>query len=110
MEETEQIRIVHDIRNDLFKAEDNILNLKALPDRDDDDIRNRAIQYLNVCEWYSLLVNKNRIKMQDLIDYFKPKMCDAYRDTLGSYPDLKNNPTKFKEFKELCKRLGCADH
>jgi hypothetical protein len=45
---------------------------------------------LNVCEWYSLLVNKNQITIKDLKDYFLPKMLEAYRDVLSRYDDLKS--------------------
>jgi hypothetical protein len=109
MEETEQTKIVHDIRNNLFQAEDNILKLKSVQDKDDEDVRSRAIRYLNVCEWYSLLVNRNLVKMQELIDYFKPNMCDPYKNILGLYPDLKNDRTKFREFKNLCNKLECEN-
>jgi hypothetical protein len=81
MKRSEQIRIVHDIRSDLFQAENNVLESTAKGNAE--DIKNRAIQYLNVWEWYSLLVNKDQIIMQDLIDHFKPKICEAYRDILS---------------------------
>jgi hypothetical protein len=106
MKKSEQIRIVHDIRNDLTRAENNIL--ESVNGTDEEDAKNRAIQYLNVCEWYALLVNKDQITMQELKDHYAPKMLKAC-DIFDSYSDLKEDESKFKELKSLCKRLRCEN-
>jgi hypothetical protein len=76
MKKSEQLKIVHDIRNDLAQAENNILETTIKGS--EEDFKNRAIQYLNVCEWYSLLVNKDQITMQEIKDHYAPKMLKAY--------------------------------
>src|SRR6476620_3444958 len=110
LKKIEQIKIVYDIEREMSQLEDILLKLESIDNKSEVEVKNRAIQYLNVCEWYSLLVNNGQIYMQDLIDHFAPKMCCAYKDILGSYPDLKEDETKFKQFRTLCKRLKCGDN
>jgi hypothetical protein len=103
MKQSEQIRAAHDLRNSLFQAENNVL--ESTKSRNQEDVKFRTIQYLNVCEWYSFLVNKDQIRIKDIKDYFAPKMLEAYHHVLGKYDDLRDDPNKFKELKAMCKTL-----
>src|SRR5437867_1422532 len=58
MRSSEQIKIAHDIGNDLTSAENEIKRIGSTGNKD--DLRYSSIQYLNVWEWFSFLVNKDQ--------------------------------------------------
>ena len=98
----EQMKIAHDIMRDFSEAEDKILNTS----HESNKWKLRHLQYLNVSEWLSFLVNHGEITNKNIIDYFKPLLVEDYHEVFG-LPELeseRNNPEDFKEFKELYKK------
>lgn len=124
MKNTEQIKIAHDISNQIaitslrfkdelkrygeylkWKADDGDLT-KPEPKFDIDDLKFTATQYLNQLEWLSFLINKKQIFDDDLIDYFKPSMLEDHYTILDLFPEFKD---KFEEFNKLCEKWKKED-
>jgi hypothetical protein len=108
MSQSEQVRIVHDINNNLALAEDAVI--QAWDKEDPDEIKLRHMQYLNIWEWYSFLVNRDQITIQELVQYNKKSICEDYRMIFELYPDLKEDNESYKEFKELYRKLNCENN
>lgn len=100
MKESEQIKIANDVENRLTESENRILEAKK--NNDVEDIKDRYIQYLNVWEFFSLLIKDKRITMSSLMNYYKPTMLEDYKEIFDYYPELKQDDSRFKEFKTLC--------
>jgi hypothetical protein len=100
LKETEQIKIANDIENRLSEAESRLF--EAEKSKNPEELEDRFIQYLNVWEFFSLLIRDKKITMRSLLDYYKPTMLDDYKEIFDSYPDLKKDNTRIKEFKALC--------
>lgn len=100
LKETEQIKIANDIENRLHETENRILEVEK--SNNPEELKDRYIQYLNVWEFFSLLIRDKKITMSSLLDFYKPMMLDDYKEILDYYPDIKNDNTRFKEFKMLC--------
>jgi hypothetical protein len=99
LKETEQIKIADSLENRLHDVENRIL--EAEKGKNLEELKDRYIQYLNVWEFFSLLIRDKKITMPSLLDYYKPTMLDDYKEIFNHYPDLKNDNTRFKEFKTL---------
>jgi hypothetical protein len=99
IKENEQIKIAHEIGNNLFQAE-NIIKVE-IEKRNTDQIKIANVQYLNVWDWFSFLINKEYVTSQEIINYHKPTMLRDYDVIFGQYPDLKVEG-KFEEFRKLC--------
>jgi hypothetical protein len=106
MKKSEQVRIAHDIGNNLALAESSIID--AIKGGNLDVIKLRYVQYLNVWEWFSFLVNKKQITIQELIDHYKPTMLKDRDGLFKQYPEF-DKEDKFVEFRALCKKLECED-
>jgi len=107
MSQSEQVRIVHDINNNLAHAEDAVM--QAWNKEDPDEIKLRHMQYLNIWEWYSFLVNRDQITIQELVQYNKKSICEDYQMIFKLYSGLKEDKDSYKEFKELCRKLNCQN-
>src|SRR5215211_4104129 len=99
LKETEQIKIADSLENRLHDVENRIL--EAEKGKNLEELKDRYIQYLNVWEFFSLLIRDKKITMPSLLDYYKPTMLGEYKEIFDTYPDLKDD-TRFKEFKTLC--------
>src|SRR5215211_3671140 len=99
LKETEQIKIANDIENRLSDAESRLF--EAEKSNNPEELKDRFIQYLNIWEFFSLLIRDKKITMPSLLDYYKPTMLGEYKEIFDTYPDLKDD-TRFKEFKTLC--------
>ena len=105
MSQSEQVRIIHDINNNLALAEDAVI--QACGREDPEEIKLRHMQYLNIWEWYSFLVNRDQITIKELVQYNKKSICEDYEMIFKLYTDLKDDEESYKEFKELCRKLKC---
>lgn len=102
MKYSDQIKIVHDIMQNRQMAENAIIETSNAGKVD--DIILRFTQYLNVWEWYSLLVNKEQITMPEIINYYKDIMLKERKEIFEAFPEL-DDENKFKEYRALCKEL-----
>jgi hypothetical protein len=103
MKRSEQVKMAHDIGNNLTQAENEIRKVSSTGNHD--DIKYSYMQYLNVWEWFAFLVNKDQITIKEIINYHKPTLLKDYDNIFAGYPDLKNDNTKYKEFKVLYEKL-----
>jgi hypothetical protein len=100
---SEQVRIASDISKDLTEIENMILKVPG--DFAHQDIRRRRhIQYLNVWEWFSLLVNHREITNETILDHFKPNLIRDHDAIFKEYRDLKDDDNKFPQFKTLYRK------
>jgi hypothetical protein len=53
----------------------------------------RHKQYLNVWEWFALLVNNDELKDENILEYFRPLFLNDYKVYSDSemFPALKDN-------------------
>jgi hypothetical protein len=99
---SEQIKICQDIQNQLKDAESRLLDFS---DTDYEILKEgkkvRTIQYLNVWEWFSLLVNENEITHESVLEHFKPNLLRDHEAIFNEYTDLRDNADEFPQFKKL---------
>jgi hypothetical protein len=100
---SEQVRMGFDIGNNLTASENQII--KAGSTGDNDELYYAYMQHLNNWEWFSFLVNKHQITMKEIKEFYQPGMLKDYESIFTKYPDLKNDKTRYKEFKSLCEKL-----
>ena len=102
IKESNQIQIVQDIMNNRQMAENNII--ETLNSEKFNDLIFRYTQYLNVWEWYSFLVNKEKITLPEIKNFYKETMLKDRKDIFEQFPEL-DDENKFREFRALCKEL-----
>lgn len=98
------MRLSKEIVNDLDSLD------KDLPEVPDGDKERLAIwqqRLFNRLEWISLLMNNDRIKLNELRRYFEPLIVSWYKDGFLRYAEEseKEDPNKFKELKKFYKSL-----
>lgn len=106
MKESDQIRIVHDIMINRQLAENAII--ETMNAEKFDDVIFRFTQYLNLWEWYSLLVNKKQITIPEIINHHKDMMLKERKEIFEAFPEL-DDENKFKQYRALCKQLESED-
>ena len=62
------------------------------------------MQYLNVWEWFAVLVNHGEIKNKTIQDHFRPNLIEDHDTFFEEYPEWKNDDDMFPEFKRLYKK------
>jgi translation initiation factor 2 alpha subunit (eIF-2alpha) len=97
----EQINISHDLENRLTEIEHRIIDVNK---NDKDQLEYRYRQYLNVWEWFSLLINNERVEMDEIIQYYKPTMLKDYEEIFSYFTTIRDDNTKFYQYKKLCKK------
>jgi hypothetical protein len=102
LKESNQIRIVQDIMNNRQMAENNII--ETLNAEKFDDMIFRYTQLLNVWEWYSFLVNKKKITLPEIKNFYKEIMLKERKEIFEQFPEL-DDESKFTEYRKLCKEL-----
>lgn len=106
IKESNQIRIVQDIMNNRQMAENNIIETSNAGKID--DLLYRYTQYMNIWEWYSFLVNKKKITLPEIKNFYKETMLKDRKYIFEQFPEL-DDKDKFKEFRSLCKKLECEE-
>jgi hypothetical protein len=101
MKKSEQVKMAHDIGNNIVQVENSIIQAKK--DGGADEVKLRYRQYLNVWDWYSMLVNKGQITAPEILNYYKPTMVEDYKTIFKVYPELKQ-AGKYEEFVKLCEQ------
>ena len=96
---SEEYNIANDISKSLTESEHKILEASK---EDEKQKRLRHKHYLNVWEWFALLVNNGELKNKNIIEYFKPTFLDDYKDYSEEFPELKDNTkNEFRQIREL---------
>ena len=98
---SEQYTIASEISNSLAELENKILEV---PKDDEKEKKYRRMQYLNVWEWFAVLVNHGEIKNKTIQDHFRPNQIEDHDTFFEKYPEWKNDDDMFPEFKRLYKK------
>jgi hypothetical protein len=87
---SEQYSIANDISKSLTESEHKILEV---PSGDVEKKILRHKQYLNVWEWFALMVNNDELKNENILEHFKPLFLSDYKQYSDSemFPALKDN-------------------
>lgn len=99
--QTEELKLSKEIVNDFDDLD------KSLFDTPNDQLGMWEQRLFNRLEWVSLLMNNNRIKLEELREYFEPLVVSWYTDAFLKYAkdSDKQDPNQYKEFKKLYKSL-----
>ena len=64
-------------------------------------------QFFNQLEWFAFLVNHEKIKDEELTNYFKPAVIEWYEKMFVVHfkKEIVEDQTKFEEFKKLYKKF-----
>ncbi|HKG71061.1 MAG TPA: hypothetical protein VKA87_04125 [Nitrososphaeraceae archaeon] len=98
---SEEYRIANDISKSLTESELKILEAPS------DDAQKRILrhkQYLNVWEWFALLVNNHELKNENVLEHFKPLFLSDYKRYSDSemFPELIDNSIDdFRQIRDL---------
>jgi hypothetical protein len=96
---SEEYNIANDISKSLTESEHKILEASQ---GDEKQKKLRHKQYLNVWEWFALLVNNGELKNKNILEYFKPTFLDDYKDYSEEFPELKDNTKdEFRQIRDL---------
>jgi hypothetical protein len=101
---SEQYSIANDITKSLTESEHKILET---PDGNVQQKILRHKQYLNVWEWFALMVNNGELKNENILEHFKPLFLSDYKQYSDSnlFPELKdNNKDDFRQIRKLHKK------
>jgi hypothetical protein len=87
---SEEYSIANDISKSLTESEHKILEV---PSGDVEKKILRHKQYLNVWEWFALMVNNDELKNENILEHFKPLFLSDYKQYSDSemFPALKDN-------------------
>ena len=108
----EELKLVESIFNDLRELERQKYQLPTAP-TENEKLKDWASLFFNTLEWFSFLVNSNKIKDDKTIDFFKDAVINWYDELFldpdyielwqvedkKQYPELKKLYKKFKECK-----------
>jgi hypothetical protein len=103
---SEQIKIVSEIEREFFEVENATLKIFSLEDPQQKklEIRERDLQYLNIWERFSFLVNNKEITDHKIQNYYKSTLIKDYEKILILYPDKLNDDNAYEELKKLYKK------
>lgn len=93
---SEQYDIADKISRSFTEIEHKIIEI---PDCKEDEKKAHFIQYLNVWEWFALMVNNGELNEKSIIDHFKPLLISQYEKIFGRYPDLKEYEHDYEQLK-----------
>jgi hypothetical protein len=87
---SEEYHITNDISKSLTESEHKILET---PSKDLEKRTLRHKQYLNVWEWFALLVNNDELKNENILEHFRPLFLNDYKEYSESemFPALNDN-------------------
>jgi hypothetical protein len=94
---SEEYGIANDIAKSLTEMEHKIL--------EEDDAKQKVLrhkQYLNVWEWFALMVNNEELKNDKILEHFKPLFISDYKQYSEVIPELKDKTKDdFRQIKRL---------
>lgn len=97
---SKQFSIANDISNSFTEIEGEILKLPK--DEAHEKVRKyRRVQYMNVWEWFGLLVKNKQITDETILEHFKHSLIRDHDTVFGEYPDLRDDKNEFPHFRDL---------
>jgi hypothetical protein len=66
--------------------------------------RHAYLSYLDIWEFFSLLVNTEEIHDEKILDYYMDSLKINLGQIFNDYPDLRDKKEKYKEIKKLLKK------
>lgn len=93
---SEQYNIADKISRAFTEIEHKIIEI---PDNKKNELKAHYIQYLNVWEWFALMVNNSELSEKSIIDHFKPLLIKQYESIFAKYPDLKEDEHDYEQLK-----------
>lgn len=102
---TRQLQILENVYNGVQALEQRFFD-KYL-NATDEEKKDWDSQFFNHLDWFGFLVNNEKIKDEELINYFKPAIIGWYENIflVHSEKNVIDDPTKFEEFKKLYHRF-----
>jgi Domain of unknown function (DUF4760) len=94
----EQYRIANEISKSFAEVEYKIIET---PVEKEKELEAHFKQYLNVWEWFVLLVKNGQLKEKSIIEHFKPFLITHYERIFTAYPTLKEDKHEYEQFKIL---------
>ncbi len=95
---SEEYRIANEISRSFTEIEHKIIEI---PNEKKDELKAHFKQYLNVWEWFALLVNNGELKEKNILLHFKPLLVKQHDKIFKAYPDLKEDKPEYEQFKIL---------
>jgi hypothetical protein len=92
---SEQIRIASEFSRSLEEVEDKIQSIPGMP-QNENERKNRYIQYLNQWKFFSLLINNRKISNKHIQEYFRPTLIRDYETIFSRYPELEGDKMSSK--------------
>ncbi len=93
---SEQYDIADKISRSFTNIEHKIIEV---PNEKKDELKAHYKQYLNVWEWFALMVNNGELNEKSIIDHFKPLLIRQYEKIFAAYPDLKEDKHEYEQLK-----------
>jgi len=101
----------YDIADKISRAFTEIENkIIELPNCKENEERAHFIQYLNIWEWFALMVNNGELNEKSIIEHFKPLLIKQYEKIFTKYPDLKKDEHDFEQLQIRYKIWKCTNN
>lgn len=91
-----------DAENKIFAIEDSIRESEKSQEeitKSQRALRDTRLQYLNIWEYFSFLVNNGEIKDKKVINYFKQDLISGTQNLFKKYPDIERNEKAFPDIR-----------
>ncbi len=102
---TKQLEILETVYRDIKALEQRYYD--GYEDNPEKNVQSWDYQFFNQLEWFSFLINENKLKDKKLIDFFKPAIIGWYEDMFVKHFNKSDvdDPKQFEEFKKLYKKF-----